>query len=197
MGHYGQMVNISSLVLSLFIFPLLIQHAGVKYTLRIFPTLLLLANIIAFGALPGNLAVLFFSISLLKAMTYSIHDPVKEILYIPTSNAIKFKAKFWIDVVGARFAKAIGSSINHYSGSVHRSIRIASAPSLLTATGLWFVCYRVGLQFDELVESGTIVGLDDDPLRMDHLEYSGEHEDDGDNRGAVRETNESIQLTAL
>jgi ATP/ADP translocase len=196
MGHYGQMVNVSSLILSSLIFPLLIHRCGLKYTLRVFPTLLLIVNIIAFGALPGNLAVLFFSISLLKAMTYSIHDPAKEILYIPTSNAIKFKAKFWIDVVGARFAKAIGSSINHMSGSVHRSIRVASAPSLLTAAALWFVCYRVGTQFEELVVSGNIVGLDEDPLRM-HPDYSAEHDEDGDHCGSVQETQESMELTAI
>ena len=33
-------------------------------------------------------------------------------LYLPTSNDIKFKAKAWIDVVGARTAKALGSAIN-------------------------------------------------------------------------------------
>jgi hypothetical protein len=112
--------------------------------------------------LQGNLALLFFSLSLLKAMTYSVHDPSKEILYLPTSNSIKFKAKFWIDVVGARIAKAIGSSINTIAGSVDRSIRVASAPSLLTAVGLWYVCYRVGNIFDRLIASNTVVGVDDD-----------------------------------
>jgi ATP:ADP antiporter, AAA family len=161
MGHYGQMVNISSLVLSSIVFPWLIRRFGLRQTIRLFPSLLLVANVVAFGALPGNLAVLFFSLSLLKAMTYSIHDPAKEILYIPTSNAIKFKSKFWIDVVGARIAKAVGSTINRYAGSVDRSIRMASAPSLLTAAALWWVCYRVGEQFDSLVESGTIVGSEE------------------------------------
>jgi AAA family ATP:ADP antiporter len=103
--------------------------------------------------------------SFLKATTYSIHDPSKEILYIPTSNAIKFKSKFWIDVVGARIAKAIGSSINTYAGSVDRSIQVASAPSLLTAAALWWVCYRVGKQFDALVSNDTTVGLDARPLK--------------------------------
>jgi ATP/ADP translocase len=196
MGHYGQMVNLSSLVLSSMMFPWLIHRLGLKYTLRLFPTLLLVANLIAFIALPGNLAVLFFSMSLLKAMTYSIHDPAKEILYIPTSNAIKFKAKFWIDVVGARFAKAIGSSINHMSGNVRRSIRVASGPSLLTAAALWYVCYKIGSHFEHLVESGTIVGLHDDPVRMT-IDLSAEHDEDGDGRGDILENTEAMELTAL
>jgi AAA family ATP:ADP antiporter len=165
MGHYGQVVNITSLFLSSICFPWLIRRFGLRQTLRIFPTLLLVVNCIAFGAIPGNLTVLFFSMSFLKATTYSIHDPSKEILYIPTSNAIKFKSKFWIDVVGARIAKAIGSSINTYAGSVDRSIQVASAPSLLTAAALWWVCYRVGKQFDALVSNDTTVGLDARPLK--------------------------------
>ena len=162
MGHYGQMVNISSLMLSSVVFPFLIRRLGLRHTLRLFPSLLMLANILAFLALPGNLWVLFVSMSVLKAMTYSIHDPSKEILYLPTSNSIKFKSKFWIDVVGARIAKAIGSAINNVAGSVDRSIRVASAPSLLTAAGLWFVCYLAGMRFDRLIETGTVVGVDDD-----------------------------------
>ena len=205
MGHYGQMVNVCSLLLSSFIFPTLIYRVGLKYTLRLFPTLLLLVNIIAFIAMPGNLLVLFFSMSLLKATTYSIHDPAKEILYIPTSQAIQFNAKFWIDVVGARVAKAIGSSINHMSGSVHRSIRVASAPSLITAMGLWYVCYCIGTQFDTLIANHTIVGIDDDNdeddgrprSKINQNDFSEEHNDDGDGRGAVQETDASFELTAL
>ena len=165
MGHYGQLVNATSLFLSLVGFPWLIRSFGLRYTLRLFPTLLVVATVVAFGALPGNLAVLFISMSLLKAMTYSIHDPAKELLYLPTSNTIKFKSKFWIDIVGARCAKAVGSTINTYAGSVDRSVSVGSVPSLLTAMLLWAACHYAGRDFDHLVESGTIVGLDDVPTR--------------------------------
>ena len=37
----------------------------------------------------------------------NIHDPSEEVLYMPTSDDAKFRAKFWIDVVGQRIAKAI------------------------------------------------------------------------------------------
>jgi AAA family ATP:ADP antiporter len=171
MGHYGQLVNISSLFLSALVFPLLMRRVGLKSTLRIFPTLLLIVNVVAFGALPGNLTVLFFSMSILKAMMYSIHDPSTELLYLPTSNAIKFKSKFWIDVVGARVAKAVGSSINTLAGSVDRSILVAGAPSLLTAAALWIVSYYVGEVFEDLVAGKIVVGVDDPVLITDELDY--------------------------
>lgn len=197
MGHYGQMVNVFSLLLSSIIFPMLIRRLGLRWTLRLFPTLLLLANFLAFGPLPGNLWLLFVSLSCLKAMTYSIHDPSKELLYLPTSNPIKFKAKFWIDVVGARVAKAIGSSINTLSGSVDRSIRVASAPSLLTAAALWFVCFRVGWQFEKLVATGTIVGMDEqdqyDTLRR-RSQLKVTALDDDEEKEAEEEDGVSMQI---
>lgn len=160
MGHYGQVVNMISFFFSSVLFPWLIQRYGLRITLRVFPTLLLIATVVAYGAVPGNLAVLFFSLSILKAMTYSVHDPSKEILYIPTSNAIKFRAKFWIDVVGERISKAIGSGINTFAGSVDRSVQIGSVPSLISAAGLWCVCYYAGIEFDRLLTTGKIVGLE-------------------------------------
>ena len=161
MGRFGQAVNIISLVLSSMVFPFLIRKVGLRLTLRLFPTLLLIATIVAYGALPGNLTVLFMAMALLKAMTYSVHDPSKEILYLPTSNGVKLRAKFWIDVVGARISKAVGSGINSYAGSVDRSVRVGTVPSILTAAALWLFCYYAGIEFDRLLESGEIIGIDE------------------------------------
>jgi ATP/ADP translocase len=179
MGFYGQMVNVTSLFFSLFAFPLLMRRFGLRYTLWLFPTLLVLATVVAFGALPGNLYVLFISMSMLKAMTYSIHDPSKELLYLPTCNAIKYKAKFWIDIVGARVAKAIGSSINSYAGSAARSVSVGSYPSLLTALLLWAACYYAGHEFDHLIATGTVVGATDG--KRFHRAPAEEADNDNDN----------------
>jgi ATP/ADP translocase len=198
-GRYGQMVNLVSIVLSSLVFPRLIRRTGLKWTIRIFPTFLLLISTIAFWIFPGNLSVLFMSMALLKAMTYSIHDPAKELLYIPTSNAIKFKAKFWIDIVGARLAKALGSSINHIAGgNVQQSIRYASLPSILSALALWYACAKVGTEFETLVDEGTIVGVDAEerrqPPRYRYSEYSDDDELDD---FPVGESPQAMELTAI
>jgi ATP/ADP translocase len=197
-GRYGQLVNLASIVLSAIVFPRLLRRTGLKWTIRIFPTMLLLTNTIAFWVLRGNLLVLFLSMALMKAMTYSIHDPAKELLYIPTSNAIKFKAKFWIDIVGARLAKAIGSSINHIAnGNIHQSIRYGSLPSLLTALALLYACSKVGREFETLVENGTIVGIEDDERQQPpRTHYSVYSEDDDEEEYLVGETPQAVELTA-
>ena len=186
MGRYGQVVNFTSFIFSSLLFPWLIRRYGLRRTLMIFPTFLLLVTVVAYGAVPGNLAVLFFSLSLLKAMTYSIHDPSKELLYIPTSNAVKFRAKFWIDVVGERISKAIGSAFNTLADDVDQSVKIGSIPSVVSSMGLWIVCYYVGTRFDKLLATGKIVGLENgiDPSTYSRVPRTEEQgDDDGDGGG--------------
>mmetsp|Transcript_46914 Transcript_46914/g.114434 ORF Transcript_46914/g.114434 Transcript_46914/m.114434 type:complete len:876 (-) Transcript_46914:40-2667(-) len=186
MGRYGQVVNFTSLIFSSLLFPWLIRRYGLRRTLMIFPTFLLLATVLAYGAVPGNLAVLFFSLSLLKAMTYSIHDPSKELLYIPTSNAVKFRAKFWIDVVGERISKAIGSAFNTLADDVDQSVKIGSIPSVVSSLGLWVVCYYVGKRFDKLLATGKIVGLENgiDPSTYSKVPRTEELRGDGTGGGS-------------
>lgn len=159
MGWYGQTVNVLSLFLSFYAFPRLIKHYGLAFTIRIFPTVLLVVTISAFVIFPRNLYFLFVSLSLCKALTYSVHDPSEEVLYMPTSDDAKFRAKFWIDVVGQRIAKAVGSAINNYAGSVEGIVKYGSLPSVVASLALWLACYQVGIVFDRLIKTGGVVGL--------------------------------------
>jgi len=159
MGWYGQTVNVLSLFLSFYAFPRLIKHYGLAFTIRIFPTFLLVVTVSAFVIFPGNLYFLFVSLSLCKALTYSVHDPSEEVLYMPTSDDAKFRAKFWIDVVGQRIAKAAGSAVNNYAGSAEGIVKYGSFPSVVASLGLWLACYRVGVVFDGLIKGGGVVGL--------------------------------------
>ena len=183
LGWYGQTVNILSLFLSFYAFPRLIQNYGLSSTIRIFPTVLLLVTIFAFILFPKNLYFLFISLSICKALTYSIHDPAEEVLYMPTSDDAKFRAKFWIDVVGQRIAKAIGSAINNYAGSVEEIVKYGSLPSIVSALALWLVCYQVGNQFDTLIKSGEVVGLSNN--------------DDDDDDGEVKEQSDDMELSEI
>ena len=81
---------------------------------------------------------------------------------MPTSDDAKFRAKFWIDVVGQRIAKATGSAINNYAGSVEEIVKYGSLPSIVSALALWVVCYQVGIQFDSLIKSGDVVGSEEE-----------------------------------
>ncbi len=114
---------------------------------------------------------------------------------MPTSVDAKFRAKFWIDVVGQRIAKAVGSAINNYAGSIEGIVKYGSLPSIIASLGLWLACYQVGIQFDQLVVSGDVVGLDgtSTPMQCEQsssLELcegnSGGMDDDNDEEDEIR-----------
>ena len=43
-----------------------------------------------------DLWVVFGAMMLLKGFSYALNNPTKEILYQPTSQAVKYKSKSWI-----------------------------------------------------------------------------------------------------
>ena len=113
MGHFGQLTNFLSLIVSLFGFSLIVKRMGVRFSLLVFPVILFAAVVVS--NLASSLRLLFVLVSLLKALIFSLNEPVKELLYIPTSHPIKYRAKAWIDVFGSRLAKAVGSFITSQS----------------------------------------------------------------------------------
>jgi AAA family ATP:ADP antiporter len=59
----------------------------------------------------------FYVMLVARALGYALNQPTRETLYIPTSRAIKYKSKAWIDMFGKRFAKGSGSVVNGIIGS--------------------------------------------------------------------------------
>jgi len=162
MGRFGQSTNLFSLAISVFGFTFLVKRLGVRYTLLIFPSLMFVCVILT--NLVPDLWMIFVLLSLLKGMTYSLCDPVKELLYMPTSDTIKFRAKAWIDVFGSRLAKGIGSSITHFShGDLHRLRVTSEIPVILLCVLYLAVASRVGLYFEDLIARHIVVGEEGSP----------------------------------
>lgn len=152
LGHFGQATNLFSFLVSFFGFSFLVHRIGVRFSLMIFPTVLFGAVVVT-NLLP-SLSVLFVCVSVIKALVFSLHDPVKELLYIPTSIHMKFKAKAWIDVFGSRLAKAVGSAVSYLSYGDAKTLRaIAEVPCLLISLGVLSLAYLVGTEFEKLVEN--------------------------------------------
>lgn len=79
-------------------------------------TLLLLPVVVGAAAIIVNvnpvLWVAFSVMVMCKSINYSLNQPAKEQLYIPTSRNTKYKAKAWIDMFGIRLSKGTASAIN-------------------------------------------------------------------------------------
>jgi AAA family ATP:ADP antiporter len=160
MGQFGILVNSVSFLFSLVAFSFVVRKLGVRTTLTVFPALCLGATLIAYGF--PSLWTLFIAMALLKALTYSLNEPALEMLYLPTSNDIKFKAKAWIDVVGARTAKALGSAINdavQSSPGLRTSLpQYGNVPTFVVSLALLGVALNMGRRYDAVRESGEVVG---------------------------------------
>merc|ERR1719231_1791232 len=78
-----------------------------------------------------GLQTVFVMMLVLKALSYALNNPCKELLYQPTSDAVKFKAKSWIDIFGQRGAKALGSVVtNQFSDSASALLNYGSGVAI-------------------------------------------------------------------
>jgi len=164
MGLFGQATNTLSFLLSLFGTSAVIRYLGLRTTLLLFPTLCL--AVIVFVRFQPTLYVVFAAMMMLKASSYSLNNPTKEMLYQPTSSAVRYKAKSWIDIFGARGSKAMGSVVtNAFSDSAANLVANGSLVGMAVASFLIWNARFMGKKFDEYTESGYIVGEEDDLTR--------------------------------
>jgi len=157
MGLFGQATNTLSFCLSLFGTSAIIRFLGLRWALLLFPSLCL--TVIVFVRFHPTLYVVFAAMILLKAFSYALNNPTKEMLYQPTSSAVRYKAKSWIDIFGARGSKAMGSLVtNAFSDSAQNLIANGSLVGMTVASFLIWNATFMGKKFEEYHESGYIVG---------------------------------------
>lgn len=170
MGFFGQATNTLSFFLSFFGTSAIIRYLGLRSTLLLFPCLCLI--VICTVRMYPTLNVVFGAMMILKACSYALNNPTKEMLYQPTSSNVKYKAKSWIDIFGARGSKALGSVVtNAFSSSALELIDKGSIVGMCVASFLIWNARYMGKKFEEYTESGYVVGEtneDDD----DEVEYS-------------------------
>jgi AAA family ATP:ADP antiporter len=146
---FGQATNTLSFLLSLFGTSAVIRILGLRYTMLLFPILCLLIVILVW--LRPTLWVAFGGMIMLKAFSYALNNPTtKELLYQPTSQAVKYKAKSWIDTFGGRGSKALGSLVtNAFSDSATHLVANGSSVGLMAAIFMIFNAWYVGRAFDD------------------------------------------------
>lgn len=177
MGLFGMATNALSFCLSFFGTSAVIRHLGLRTTLVLFPSLCL-AVIVTVRAYP-TLNVVFAAMMILKASSYALNNPTKEMLYQPTSSNVKYKAKSWIDIFGARGSKALGSVVtNAFSSSASELIHNGSIVGMAVASFLIWNARFMGKKFEEYTETGYVVGGTNDEGR-DATEYSEVGETEG------------------
>jgi len=161
MGIFGQATNALSLCLSFFGTSAIIRRLGFRLSLLLFPTLCLTVIIVV--RFRPTLHVVFAAMMILKANSYALNNPTKEMLYQPTSPAVRYKAKSWIDIFGARGSKGLGSLVtNAFSDSAASLVSNGSLVGMAVASFLIWNANFMGKEFEKNIENGIIVGGEDE-----------------------------------
>jgi AAA family ATP:ADP antiporter len=189
MGLFGQATNTLSFLLSLLGTSAVIRYLGLRLTLLLFPTLCL--GVIIFVRVRPTLYVVFAAMMILKACSYALNNPTKEMLYQPTSSAVRYKAKSWIDIFGARGSKALGSVVtNAFSDSAKHLVANGSLVGMAVASFLIWNARFMGKKFDEYTESGHIVGGEDDEEMSDNVQMATLQNENKDTSCAIYDDEE-------
>ncbi len=133
-----------------------IKNFGVRFSLLGYPGLLGIAVVLLW--FKPSLSGFFLAMIAVKALSYALNNPVKELLYLPTSKDVKMKAKGFIDGFGSKGSKAIGSIITDQIGKdMAMLLGVGSLISLGIIAGWMLVALAVGTKYDSLVKNKEIL----------------------------------------
>jgi ATP/ADP translocase len=106
-GYFHAGLYVVPFLISIFMTSKLIKSYGIRIILLLFPLMLLLCfgGIALWPIIPFALAIKASD----KSLSFSLNQYVRELLYIPVSPELKYKAKVFIDMFLNRFAKGIGA----------------------------------------------------------------------------------------
>jgi len=138
-GYYG-VVNIVSAVLQGLLVSRLLARLGVRRSLFVMP-IIVVGGWFAF-AMVGSLATIRITKTAENSVDYSLHNMVRQALYLPTSRESKYKAKAAIDTFFVRMGDVVAALgivfvvVNVLHLGVHA---LAVFNLVLAAVWLWLV----------------------------------------------------------
>ncbi|QQR48697.1 hypothetical protein IPF37_03990 [bacterium] len=155
LGIYGMATNTVSLLFALLGASFFMRRFGIAACLIAYPAML--ACLVCYTwALPSMWAFLVAVVAA-KGLSYALNNPCKEMMYIPTSKDIKFKAKSWIDVQGSRSAKTSGATIVAMFPATSVLLTYGSVISL-AIIAVWIpIALFVGRTNNKLIQNGETI----------------------------------------
>jgi AAA family ATP:ADP antiporter len=163
-GIQGMSTGVLAIVFSLFGTSFFMRRFGLKFCLMAFPAMIGLTLLVTFGLYFSgvNAYILMWTflvaVVIFKGLSYTLNNPSKEVMYIPTSKDVKFKAKSWIDSFGNRSTKAVGASVNAALKSSLPLLITAGTVISLGIVGVWLVVAAfVGNTYNTLQKDNKII----------------------------------------
>ena len=163
-SEYGIGIIFLALLFALIGTSFFMRTFGLRICLVAFPVIIgvLMSSIFIFKIFGATtyqfMWCIFGSMIAIKGVNYALNNPSKEVLYIPTSKGIKFKAKGWIESFGGRSAKGIGSGVT--AGFAHNlpALLFAGTVISLGVVGVWIVIASImGTTFNRLQDENRVI----------------------------------------
>lgn len=164
-GWFAMGVNSVTLLFSFFGTSFFMRRLGLRFCLVVLPVAMgvVVSSVFCFRFVLGIgsyglMWILFVGMVCVRGLNYAINKPTKEVMYIPTSRDVKFKAKSWISAFGSRLTKAMGAGVNvTFSQSLSQLMVFGTLVSL-SIVGVWiFIAVLLGSKFVELQEKNSVV----------------------------------------
>lgn len=156
LSRFGQITNTMALIFAIVGTSFFIRRYGVKFCLIMYPTLTAIAVFMTWQF--PSLWIVFGAMVTIKGLSYTLNNPVKEMMYLPTSKDVKFKAKGWIDGFGGRSAKGTGSVFNFIFSDNIETLVYWLPVMAFGIIGVWIsAAFYVGNKNKELIDSGKII----------------------------------------
>lgn len=162
-AKYFFTMNSIGLLISIFGTTPLQRKLGNRISLLVYPLLCMVIVTISYFYPTAN--VLFAALVVLRAANYGLNHPVREVLYIPTTKDIKFKAKAWTDAFGTRIAKGSASIFYKQVATLTPALsHFLSSSFMLSITGVWVVVsYFLGRTLQKAIDKKYIIGEEEEP----------------------------------
>ena len=155
-GMFGMFSNGLALLFALIGTSFLMRRYGLRFCLLLFPvaTSIMVGAVYFFPAL----VVVTAAMIIIKGLSYALNNPSKEMMYIPTTKDIRFKAKGWIDQFGGRSSKGTGAAINNMFSHSMASLLTYGTLISFGLVGIWLaVAAYVGSRFKALTENEEVI----------------------------------------
>ena len=136
----------------------LVAWLGERRSLIAIP--LLIGAVIACYLMFPSIHAVAVAYVVMRAINYALAYPLRESLYIPTTKAMKFKSKSWIDGFGSKLSKGVGSYYNYLMGQVAAgSVWGINLVFFSIVIALWTVMANaLGRRFEKAVEKDEVIG---------------------------------------
>ena len=147
-GRLGWIVSVTAVVAQLVLVPLLLPKKRIALLLA---PVAMLAGAVSALVLPVVATALVLAAAD-RGLNYSLQQAVKESLYVPLTDAQKYKAKAFIDMFVDRAAKALAAfaliGLIHFRGAAVRPSLVVAIASIAVWLG---AAERLGVRFREHV----------------------------------------------